>query len=212
MHGWRRPATVVAVIPLLLLAHGCSDDESARTGAAASASSGPSGAGDPSGSVTPKKSGSAKQAPTKLPKMVATTPAQARSRPETAAVNAWAEAFGKVVNTGDVDAARGAMTQGGLDRMDHYTGLDRGRWFPGPLPVTVTSVAAPEEDGMRRVQACIWKSGWSQASEKDPSTEHREIAPVVIGIVEHDSTWLVDGMADDPDSTCAGVEIPTRHW
>lgn len=212
MHGWGRPATIAAAIPLLLLVTGCSGDESTRTGAASSASSVPSGAGDSSGAAAPEKSGSAKQAPTKHPKMVATTPAQARSRPETAAVGVWAEAFGKVVNTGDADAARGTMTPGGLDRMDHYTGLDRGRWFPGPLPVTVTSVAAPKEDGMRLVQACIWKSGWSQASEMDPSTEHREIAPVVIGIVEHDSTWLVDGMADDPESTCAGVEIPTRHW
>ncbi|NYI80366.1 hypothetical protein [Nocardioides panzhihuensis] len=127
-------------------------------------------------------------------------------------MNAWAKAFGKVVNTGDVDAARSVVTPGGLDRMDHYTRRDRGRWFPGPLPATVTSVAAPDEEGIRLVKACIWKGGWSQVSEKDPSTEYREIAPVVIGIVENDGTWLVDGMADDPDSTCAGVKIPTRHW
>lgn len=212
MHGWGRPAIIAAAVPLLLLVTGCSGDESTRTGAVSSASGGPSGAGDPSGAAAPEESGSATRAPTKHPKMVATTPVQARSRPETAAVNAWAEAFGKVVNTGDVDAARGAMTPSGVDRMDHYVRPERGRWFPGPLPVTVTSVAAPAEDGMRRVRACIWKSGWSQASEKDPTTEQREIAPVVIGIVESDNIWLVDGMADDPDSTCARVEVSTRRW
>ncbi|WGY00710.1 hypothetical protein QI633_19480 [Nocardioides sp. QY071] len=136
-------------------------------------------------------------------------PSDLQARPEAQAVQRWASAFAEVVNADqdDLAAAAPTMTEAGLERMALYTRRERGRYFPGPLPVTVVGIAKPNAKGVTLVRACVWIAGWSQKSASDPQREPREVIPVVIGVVEQDGEWRVDGMGDREKGSCAGVEV-----
>ncbi|MCR1782129.1 hypothetical protein KVF89_06260 [Nocardioides carbamazepini] len=134
------------------------------------------------------------------------------ARPETRVIQRWAAAFAEVVNAEEDDFAAAAptMTSAGLERMAIYTRRDRGRYFPGPLPVTVVGIPEPNDEDVTMVRACVWIGGWSQESRTDPRREPREVIPVVIGVVEQDGTWLVDGMGNRKKGSCAGIDVPGR--
>jgi hypothetical protein len=131
-----------------------------------------------------------------------------RQRPETRAIHEWAIAYSEIVNEGDesASAAKRLMTKDGLERMQFYVQEDWDRYFPGPLPITVTKIRKPQ-NGITWVQACAWMRGWSQASETDQQREEREITAVEIGLVKTDGDWLVDGMSNGTDGTCANVTV-----
>lgn len=184
--------TLLAVLLVGSLA-ACSDDAATDSPTAASSNS-RTGADAPPASAQP------------------TGTADLQARPETVAVQRWAAAFAEVVNArqDDLAAAAPTMTEAGLERMALYTRRERGRHFPGPLPVTVVGIAKPNADGVTMVRACVWIAGWSQESSTDPRREPREVIPVVIGVVEQGGTWLVDGMGDREKGSCAGVDVSGR--
>lgn len=178
---------------------GCGQAEPDPTPAATAASKPPSaGAPDP-----------AAPAPT-----TADVPDESRlrTRPEWRAVQQWAAAYAEIVNAGDgtQSAAKNAMTREGLERMRFYTQQDWGRYFPGPLPITVTKIGKPSGDGVTWVQACAWMRGWSQASATDPQRDEREITPVKLGLKRKGDDWLVDGMSNGKAGTCDGVRVEGR--
>ncbi len=132
-----------------------------------------------------------------------------RARPQSRVVQEWAAAYAEIVNAGDEtqSAAAKVMTRDGLDRMSFYTRQDWGRYFPGPLPITVIKISKPSSDGVTWVHACAWMRGWSQASQTDRQREEREIAPVKLGLKRKGGAWLVDGMSNGKDGACAGVRV-----
>ncbi|MBV6727501.1 hypothetical protein [Nocardioides daeguensis] len=135
-----------------------------------------------------------------------------RASPEARVVQEWAAAYAEIVNAGDgtQSAAKKVMTREGLERMRFYTQQDWGRYFPGPLPITVTKIGKPSGDGVTWVQACAWMRGWSQRSATDPQRDEREITPVRLGLKRKGDAWLVDGMSNGKAGTCAGVRVEGR--
>lgn len=200
----RRLGTAVLLAGLVAGLGACSDE--AATDAPTAAST----AAETPATDAPVTDSPATGTPSDPPPSAGATGLQ--GRPESQAVQRWAAAFAEVVNADqdDLAAAVPTMTEGGLERMALYTRRERGRYFPGPLPVTVVGIAKPNAKGVTMVRACVWIAGWSQQSATDPRREPRQVIPVVIGVVEQDGEWLVDGMGDRERGSCAGVDVSGR--
>jgi len=213
----RAPRQAVAGVVLALLlavsSGACSDDPGDPVAGPGTAGTAGATQGSTAGTGAGTGQGASRSTPSRVSGPASRTgPPRLQKRPEARAIQRWAAAFAEVVNAEDEDfsAAAATMTEAGLERMAFYTRREWGRHFPGPLPVTVVGIPEPNAEGVTMVRACAWIAGWSQRSETDTEREPREVVSVVIGVVQEDGRWRVDGMGSRDRGSCAGVDVPGR--